>query len=59
MLLGVTAQVCASAAPVSARPEVPGPPHAGGPYLGAILDWSRDSPAGYRKRLGLTAAVYG
>ncbi len=59
MLLGVTAQVCASAAPVSAQPEVPGPPHAGGPYLGAILDWSRDSPAGYRKRLGLTAAVYG
>ena len=42
----------------SSAGDPPSPP-AGGPYLGAILDWSRDSPAEYRTRLRSSPAVFG
>jgi hypothetical protein len=38
----------------------PNPPDRNqGPYLGALLDWASDNPAGYRSRAGVAPAVYG
>ncbi|QNN54145.1 OpgC domain-containing protein [Nocardioides mesophilus] len=42
----------------AARADPPAVPQQG-PYLGAILDWQRDSPADYRDRLGRAPAAYG
>ena len=44
-----------------ASSSVDDPPSApnGGPYLGAILDWSSDNPADYRMRLRESPAVFG
>jgi hypothetical protein len=49
-----------TAAPARAASPSPNPPPTGdGPYLGALLDWSTDSPAAYEERLGTAAALYG
>lgn len=60
LLLLFIVMLLVTAAPARAASPSPTPPSSGeGPFLGALLDWSTDSPEAYKERLGTPAALYG